>query len=115
MKVNCPKCEHEINLDVFATVPDAQRITFRIDRNPDSPMMSAATMSGFIDGIDKLLKAVAKQIGAKVHVFVERVDWEPAAVAFHLVIAQVRGGKAKLTSEAVDRILGACAAPQVTP
>jgi len=106
MKCKCPKCAHEMELEVFATVPDAQRLTLRIDRGPDASMMSAATMSGFVGNMDKLLKSVAKQIGAKVHVFVERVEWEPESVAFHFVIVNVKGGTAKMTSEAVDRILG---------
>ena len=106
MSVECPHCHEAIHLNVAAEVPPSQKLVFRIDRAGDT-LMSATTVAGFVSGTDKLLKAVAKDIGAKVHVFIERVEWSADAIAFHFVIVNVKNGAmAKMTAADVDRLKG---------
>lgn len=108
--IKCPKCEAEFNVENFATVPPEQRLTFSIERAGGDVMLSAATCAGYIGNIDKLLKSVAKEIGARVHVFVERIDWQVSTVAFHFVIINVAGAKRGSARATINRALDGLAA-----
>jgi hypothetical protein len=101
--MKCPHCTAEIHMNLRAVIPEEQRLTFKIDRGESAGlMMSAATVAGFVGDMDKLMKSVAKQIGAKVHVFIDRIEWEDASVAFHVVIANVGGTSLPKADDLLD-------------
>lgn len=93
MTVTCSKCGHEMAVHITAVVPDEQRMVFSISRDQGRQEMSAKTCAAFIANIEKMLTAVAKDIGAKVHVFVESIDWKPEEVRFHFLVARTGGAR----------------------
>lgn len=68
----CPNCNKEIHLSYVATVPEKQVLHMKLTSSTGA--WSAKTVGGVIIEFDKLLKAVAKDVGGKVHVFIESIE-----------------------------------------
>lgn len=68
-KMLCPYCQKESNVNIFAHVPPEQIIG--MDITSKSPFFPASVLGRVIQNMEKLLVAVAEEVGQKVVVFVE--------------------------------------------
>lgn len=84
MGVQCPSCKE--NLAVKSIIPDSQLFYFVLDF--DGEWLCASTLGGTITEMSKLLKAVAKDSGVKVEVFIESVEYGDHKAKVGMLIAR---------------------------
>lgn len=89
MKITCPSCKKESDYYFVADVPDQQVMYMSIKY--EGRFISAKTLAGFIGNTEKLLKSVAKDIGTKVEVFVESIEYETNQITIGFQILRVKG------------------------
>lgn len=85
MPFKCCHCGGENHIRASVVMPPSQRMVFAITH--EHPLLSLKTIHGTLAGIEKLLKAQARDLGAVCHVFLEGVEWEPNEVRFKLFLA----------------------------
>ena len=81
--VACPHCSQEFTLDFVAKIPDENLLTIRIGAI-EGALLGAETVGEAITGISKTLKAVAKNLGEKVEVFVKEIKLEDGVASVTL-------------------------------
>lgn len=92
-KYKCPHCEKTMYFTQVAIVPKETRLTMKLESSTGA--FSAHTVGHVIANFDKLLKMVAKDVGGKVHVFVDSVERTKKSLAVEFLITAVRNGKQK--------------------
>lgn len=90
-KVKCPGCGNEFCIDVTSCIPDEQRTTMRL--TSASAFLSAETIGRAIVLQSKVLRAVAKQHGVKVDVFVCGMNCTPGVVDLEFTITVIERQK----------------------
>ena len=90
-KVICPYCKKEYNTLVEACVPDEQKISITI--KTESENISADTLGSFLVNMTKVYKAVAKDLGTKIVVFVKDIQMKPSQTTIDLYLV---GAKKKV-------------------
>ena len=93
--IECPLCHGTFYGSYVATVPEKQRVSFVIQH--DSGALSAKTLGGVIVESEKLLRMVAKDVGAKVHVFVDSLEHSDQKTSIGFFITAVRNGNVAKT------------------
>ena len=73
-------------------MPERQTVSFKISF--EGERLSAKTLGGTITEFEKLLVAVAKDVGVKVHVFIESLEYKAheATVGFLITTVRNAGG-----------------------
>lgn len=68
----CPNCGKEIHLAHVARIPERQVLHMKLTSKTGA--WSAQTIGALITNFDELLKAVAKDVGGQVHVFIDTIE-----------------------------------------
>ncbi len=84
----CPHCQKPISLAHVAIVPVKQILTMKL--TSERGQFSAATIGGVILEFDKLLKAVAKDAGGKVHTFIDSIERTEKDLSIGFLITSVQ-------------------------
>lgn len=71
--VTCPNCAHEFDISINTIVPNSQLIVTKITPSEAAGMFVARAYSNHIESFTKTLKAVAKNSGVAVEVFIKNV------------------------------------------
>lgn len=86
-KSKCPHCGETFVVSRVAGLPERQVLHMRLES--ESGSFSAKTIGGVITEFDKLLKAVARDVGGKVHVFIDSVERTEKTIDFGFLITTV--------------------------
>jgi hypothetical protein len=89
LPISCPHCQGKFHVAAAATIPDEQKLVMTIEHSA-GPYIAATTLGDTITNTGKLLMAVAKEIGGKTAVMVEKVELEHGKAAIHFVILGVK-------------------------
>lgn len=89
MDVKCPSCQHDFKMALKAIVPNESRMVFNVTLKDADQWISAKTLGGIISANDRLLKAVARDIGGRVEVFVSDMAAKPNGVSIEFVVVDV--------------------------
>lgn len=68
----CPHCSEPINIKTLAALANDARFAFIIKPAPGQ-LMSAKAVGGTIAQMSKLYDAIAKDLGQKVHLLIEKI------------------------------------------
>lgn len=69
----CPHCDNEIQFHPIADIPDDFRIVFVIEPEKGH-VLRARTVGETITNFEKLYKSVSKEMGAKLDLFIEKLE-----------------------------------------
>lgn len=83
----CPHCEKPITFTQVAIVPKETRLSMTLESSTGA--FSAHTVGHVIADFDKLLKMVAKDVGGKVHVFVDSMERSEKTLSVKFLITAV--------------------------
>lgn len=86
--VKCPQCGHEFNVSISAHVPNEQRFSMSIES--ESPLLSARAVGEKLAAIDRVMSSVAKEIGGKIAVMIEKIEYEPHKLVVGFLTVDVR-------------------------
>lgn len=90
--VHCPHCAAELDLHMVERVKDNARVSLRIVPEPGA-MLHAKTVGGQINAMSGLLTACAREAGADMAVFVERLETDAdGAITIGFMMAVRDGG-----------------------
>lgn len=90
MTQKCPNCGHGISANLWARVMDQSRLALELTPTPGEHM-SARAVGGCITSMDRLLKAVGRDLGVKTVPLVERIETtEGGGLKVHLLVTNVR-------------------------
>lgn len=92
-KLTCPHCSKEIHYVTAAHVPEKQVMSMRLESATGH--FSAKTLGATIVEFDKLLKAVARDVGGKVEVFIDSLEKDDKSLTVGFMIATVTGERHK--------------------
>lgn len=70
--MECPHCHEKIFVQNVASIPNRQIFTMTLESQTGS--FTARTVGETIANLDKLMKAIAKDIGGKVELFVDSLE-----------------------------------------
>lgn len=100
--VNCSQCGHEMSFETVAEAMDESRMSFTVTPQPGN-LISASTIGGTVTQMDKMLRTITRDLGAKTVTLVERVVTEDdGTIRFDLLIARAEGKPAKRRKKAVQ-------------
>ena len=87
MEIKCPKCSETFGVEAHACVPKEQVMYMKLTCK--SELFAAKTIGESIVNMEKLQRAVAKEIGAKVCVFLKSVEVKPheITIGFQIINA----------------------------
>jgi hypothetical protein len=88
--LKCPKCTHEFQVTAQAVIPAIQKLRMTLKQMEGSPGMSAETVGKSILNFQKLMSAVAKDIGAKIHVFVTEISYRDGTLEVEFLMTEVK-------------------------
>lgn len=94
--MECPHCHETIYVHQVASLPNKQIFTVTLESETGS--FSARTVGETIANLDKLMKAVAKDIGGKVEMFVDSMEKKDKSLRVSFLVtavAQSLNGKKK--------------------
>jgi len=86
--VICPNCNQKHSISIESSIPDEQKISIAITSK--SPFIDADVVGKTIINTAKLLKAVAKEIGGKVSVFIQNITVVENEVKIEFIVAKVK-------------------------
>lgn len=86
--IECPNCHEAITCAYVARVPEKQHVSFVIQHS-ETGALSAKTLGGVIVETEKLLRAVAKDVGIRVHVFIDSLEHNEKETKIGLLITAV--------------------------
>lgn len=89
LPIACPHCKGEFHVAAEATIPDEQKLVMTIEHSA-GPYIAATTLGDTITNTGKLLVAVAKEIGGKTAVMVEKCQLTHGKAEIHYVILGVK-------------------------
>lgn len=85
----CPHCSEPVHFSIAAAVGNKQKFSYRVYPN-ESNMMQAEAIGGQLVAMDKLMRAIAREDGAKVRTYIDRVEThDDNSLEFHLVVLPV--------------------------
>src|SRR3990167_207613 len=85
--LKCHKCGEKIRADLVSGVAEQSLMKFRISPHPGE-FISARTVGGVIENLDKLLTAVGKDLGVKTQVLVKNVSSKKGEIIFDILVAR---------------------------
>lgn len=94
--MDCPHCHAKIFVHHVASIPNKQIFTMTLESETGS--FTARTVGETIANLDKLMKAVAKDVGGKVEMFVESMEKKDKTLRVSFLVtavAQSLNGKKK--------------------
>lgn len=92
--IKCPKCESEFQVSLDAVVPKEQTITMELRLS--SNVISAKAAGQTILNFEKLQRAIAKDIGANLHVFIKAINLTEKVLTIQFFLTTV--GKSEKAS-----------------
>lgn len=93
-KLMCPHCSKEIHCVTAVHIPEKQVMSMRLESATGH--FSAKTLGATIVEFDKLLKAVARDVGGKVEVFIDSLEKDDESLTVGFMIATVTGEKKRV-------------------
>lgn len=90
----CPHCGKDIGLEMVARLKSQSRMSFTFHPHPGE-LMSARTIGGSLENLEKLLVAVGRELGVKTQVLVEGVSSIDGSITIDLLLARHEPGIAK--------------------
>lgn len=94
--IDCPHCREKIFVHHVASIPEKQIFTMTLES--ESGSFTARTVGETIANLDKLMKAVAKDIGGKVEMFIDSMEKKDKSLRVSFLVtavAQSLSGKKK--------------------
>lgn len=98
----CPHCSKPLGLELVSNFSGLSRMSFVLSPQPGE-FMTARTVGGALENLDKLHAAIAKEMGHKVTTTVHNVTCESGKITFELAIARYVGAGRKRKSAAQQR------------
>lgn len=89
--LNCPHCQQEIFLHNVAALPDRQIFSIKLESETGS--FTARTVGETISNLDRLMKAVAKDIGGKVELFIDSMEKSGNLLSVSFLVTAVAHAK----------------------
>jgi hypothetical protein len=91
-KINCPHCGGELHYDTVSRIMDRSRVSMKLYPHKGE-MMQAHTVGGVITQMEKLQVAVAKEIGLKIILSVEKITTDAdGAIKIDFLLARHEPG-----------------------
>jgi hypothetical protein len=84
----CPHCSKGFYCNIAAHVPNSQKVLFRIQF--EGKKLSAKTLHSTIANAEKCLVMVAKDVGVKVHVFIDSLECKEGEVTVVFLVARAQ-------------------------
>lgn len=85
--VSCPSCGASFAVEAIALVPQSQKM--KVTLHSESQFIAAKSLGGVITANAALLKAVARDIGTKVEVFVCGIERRDNAIEIEFLITTI--------------------------
>lgn len=87
-EMKCPHCDASIHFSYTAQIPKRQVLTMTL--TSESGNFSAQTLGAVVTNFDKLLKAVARDVGGQVHNFIDSLELKEKSVKVGFLITSVK-------------------------
>lgn len=85
--IACPHCKGEFQIKPVAHF---QKQTLYLSLKYEGDSMSLTTVAGTLVNMDKMLRAVALEVGQKAHVFLQSVEQKEHELVFGLLVTEAR-------------------------
>lgn len=86
----CPHCGEKLSVEVASKMMDSSRVRFVLHPNKDE-LLSARTVGGSIEQMEKLLVACGKEAGVRTAVLVEGISFDDGSVTVSLLVTRQDG------------------------
>ena len=96
--ISCPHCNEPLGLNIVNRLTAQSRVKFAISPK-DGQLLSAKTVGGTLEQMEKLLVSMGKDMGVRTSVSVESVECDKGAVTFNLLIGRLEKGVSNPSNE----------------
>jgi len=87
MDIQCPQCREKFDVELEAHVPKSQQLFMELTSH--SEMFSARAIGEAIVNMEKLQRAVARDVGVNIAVHISSIDLKPHRIKIGFVMSAV--------------------------